>query len=188
MPLPTSTSWRTTILTKRRSVTIIQTPAPDFTRMGYGEMRRYADSLGVTVCSDHLPDHMQGLYSAAFDMVVIDRDIDYTAKRCTGGTATRCVNRSLGHAPRTAPAGRPRHCSSPPRNTRSPKTPMRGCVQHRLRAQRDKTGRRGLSEYGAFATRECDMIRLSTATRERRWGYEKAIGGAAVRWNVDRAC
>lgn len=51
--------------------------------MGYGEMRRYADSLGVTVCSDHLPDHMQGLYSAAFDMVVIDRDIDYTAKRCT---------------------------------------------------------------------------------------------------------
>jgi Zn-dependent peptidase ImmA (M78 family) len=51
--------------------------------MSYGDMRRYADSLGANVCSDHLPGRMQGLYSAAFDMIVIDRDMDYTAKRCT---------------------------------------------------------------------------------------------------------
>ena len=50
--------------------------------MRYGDMRRYADSLGVTVCSDHLSNGRQGLYSAKLDMIVIDRAITYTAKRC----------------------------------------------------------------------------------------------------------
>lgn len=64
-------------------MTIIQTPVPDLTRMGYGDMRRYADSLGVTVCSDNLPGDRQGLYSATANTIVIDRGISYTAKRCT---------------------------------------------------------------------------------------------------------
>jgi Zn-dependent peptidase ImmA (M78 family) len=51
--------------------------------MRYGDMRRYADSLGVTVCSEHLSSGRQGLYSAKLDMIVIDRAITYTAKRCT---------------------------------------------------------------------------------------------------------
>lgn len=50
--------------------------------MTYGDMRRYADALGVTVCSRSLPGELEGFYHAPSNLIVIDRGMDYTAKRC----------------------------------------------------------------------------------------------------------
>ncbi|KFI72420.1 hypothetical protein BMIN_0315 [Bifidobacterium minimum] len=51
--------------------------------MSYGDMRRFADSLGVAVCSRSLPGELEGFYHAPTNLIVIDRSMDYTMKRCT---------------------------------------------------------------------------------------------------------
>jgi len=61
-------------------------PERDFhidSSMTYGDMRRYADMLDVTICSDLLPQGIEGIYDEALRMIVIDRSLDYTQKRCT---------------------------------------------------------------------------------------------------------
>ena len=50
--------------------------------MSYGQMRRYCDSLGVTVCSDRLREHEQGRYVHDLNVIVIDRYQTYRVKRC----------------------------------------------------------------------------------------------------------
>jgi Zn-dependent peptidase ImmA (M78 family) len=50
--------------------------------MTYGDMRRYADSLGVAVCSRSLPGELEGFYHASGNLIVVDRGMDYTSKRC----------------------------------------------------------------------------------------------------------
>lgn len=52
-------------------------------RMTYGDLRRYADTLDVTVCSDILPDGVNGLYDETTRTILIDRSLRYTQKRCT---------------------------------------------------------------------------------------------------------
>jgi Zn-dependent peptidase ImmA (M78 family) len=51
--------------------------------MTYGDMRRYADALDVTICSDILPMGIKGIYDESLRMIVIDRSLSYTQKRCT---------------------------------------------------------------------------------------------------------
>ena len=50
--------------------------------LSYGDMRRFADSLGVAVCSRSLPGELEGFYHAPTNLIVIDRSMDYTMKRC----------------------------------------------------------------------------------------------------------
>lgn len=50
--------------------------------MSYGDMRRYADTLGVTVCSDKLPGEEQGRYVSELNIIIIDRYMSYRVKRC----------------------------------------------------------------------------------------------------------
>ncbi|KAE8130248.1 MULTISPECIES: ImmA/IrrE family metallo-endopeptidase [Bifidobacterium] len=52
-------------------------------RMTYGDLRRYADTLDVTVCSDRLPAGVNGVYDEQTKTIVIDRSLRYTQKRCT---------------------------------------------------------------------------------------------------------
>ena len=49
----------------------------------YGQMRRQADSLDVTIASAHLPGDMEGCYDQHANMILIDRSMTYTQKRCT---------------------------------------------------------------------------------------------------------
>lgn len=51
--------------------------------MSYGQLRRYADSLGVEVCSRNLHGDYEGFYHAATGMIIVDRAMTYTQKRCT---------------------------------------------------------------------------------------------------------
>ncbi|ROT86973.1 ImmA/IrrE family metallo-endopeptidase [Bifidobacterium mongoliense] len=51
--------------------------------MSYGQLRRYADSLGVEVCSRNLPGDYDGFYHAGTGMIIVDRAMTYTQKRCT---------------------------------------------------------------------------------------------------------
>ena len=51
--------------------------------LSYGDMRRFADSLGGAVCSRSLPGQLEGFYHAPTNLIVIDRSMDYTMKRCT---------------------------------------------------------------------------------------------------------
>ncbi len=51
--------------------------------MTYGDLRRYADTLDVEVCSDILPRGVDGVYDEETRMIVIDRTLRYTQKRCT---------------------------------------------------------------------------------------------------------
>lgn len=52
-------------------------------RMTYGDLRRYADTLDVTVCSGPLPKGIDGVYDEGTGTIVIDRTLRYTQKRCT---------------------------------------------------------------------------------------------------------
>lgn len=52
-------------------------------RMTYGDLRRYADTLDVTVCSGTLPKGVNGVYDESTGTIVIDRTLRYTQKRCT---------------------------------------------------------------------------------------------------------
>lgn len=52
-------------------------------RMTYGDLRRYSDTLDVTVCSGTLPKGINGVYDEGTGTIVIDRTLRYTQKRCT---------------------------------------------------------------------------------------------------------
>ena len=52
-------------------------------RSTYGELRRLAAGLGITVWSQTLPSGSCGYYDAATDAIIIDRGQSYRAKRCT---------------------------------------------------------------------------------------------------------
>ena len=51
--------------------------------MTYGQMRRYADTLNVTISSALLPAGMPGFYDEATRTILIDRQLIYCQKRCT---------------------------------------------------------------------------------------------------------
>lgn len=51
-------------------------------RMTYGAMRRAIVGLPVTVSSAILPDGLWGCYDASNSVILIDRRLTYTAKRC----------------------------------------------------------------------------------------------------------
>ena len=51
--------------------------------MTYGQMRRYADTLNVTISSALLPEGMTGFYDEATRTILIDRQLIYCQKRCT---------------------------------------------------------------------------------------------------------
>lgn len=64
----------------------ITTSLPDLPidrRMTYGAMRRAIIGLPVTVSSAILPDGLWGCYDAENHVILIDRRLTYTAKRCT---------------------------------------------------------------------------------------------------------
>ena len=64
----------------------ITTSLPDLPISGdmtYGAMRRAIVGLPVTVSSAILPDGLWGCYDASTDVILIDRRLTYTAKRCT---------------------------------------------------------------------------------------------------------
>lgn len=64
----------------------ITTSLPDLPidrRMTYGAMRRAIIGLPVTVSSAILPDGLWGCYDATTGVILIDRRLTYTAKRCT---------------------------------------------------------------------------------------------------------
>lgn len=64
----------------------ITTSLPDLPidrRMTYGAMRRAIVGLPVTVSSAILPDGLWGCYDASNSVILIDRRLTYTAKRCT---------------------------------------------------------------------------------------------------------
>lgn len=63
----------------------ITTSLPDLPidrRMTYGAMRRAIIGLPVTVSSAILPDGLWGCYDASNGVILIDRRLTYTAKRC----------------------------------------------------------------------------------------------------------
>jgi Zn-dependent peptidase ImmA (M78 family) len=51
--------------------------------MTYGQMRRYADTLSISVSSRVLPKGVNGIYSRDLQVIVIDRRLTYRQKRCT---------------------------------------------------------------------------------------------------------
>lgn len=51
--------------------------------MTYGAMRRAIIDLPVTVSSAILPDGLWGCYDTTTGVILIDRRLTYTAKRCT---------------------------------------------------------------------------------------------------------
>lgn len=64
----------------------ITTSLPDLPidrRMTYGAMRRAIIGLPVTESSAILPDGLWGCYDATTGVILIDRRLTYTAKRCT---------------------------------------------------------------------------------------------------------
>lgn len=64
----------------------ITTSLPDLPidrRMTYGGMRRAIIGLPVTVSSAILPDGLWGCYDDETHVILIDRRLTYTAKRCT---------------------------------------------------------------------------------------------------------
>ena len=64
----------------------ITTSPPDLPidrRMTYGAMRRAITGLPVTVSSAILPDGLWGCYDNETHVILIDRRLTYTAKRCT---------------------------------------------------------------------------------------------------------
>ena len=64
----------------------IATSLPDLPisrAMTYGTMRRAISTLPVTVSSAILPGGLWGCYDATTDVILIDRRLTYTAKRCT---------------------------------------------------------------------------------------------------------
>lgn len=68
----------------RRGLTTTSQPDLPINRnMTYGDMRRAIIHLPVTVSSAILPSGLWGCYDATTDVILIDRRLTYTAKRCT---------------------------------------------------------------------------------------------------------
>jgi hypothetical protein len=62
----------------------MQTQEPDFRSMSYGQMRRWADRRRILVASSTLlSDDRKGVYDNRNHVILLDRGMDYTAKRCT---------------------------------------------------------------------------------------------------------
>lgn len=79
----------------------ITTSLPDLPidrRMTYGAMRRAIIGLPVTVSSAILPDGLWGCYDASNSVILIDRRLTYTAKRCV---LMRCLSSSRHGSART---------------------------------------------------------------------------------------
>lgn len=51
--------------------------------MTYGQIRQYADSLPVDICSARLPEKVQGIFNGMLGMIIVDRAMTYTQKKCT---------------------------------------------------------------------------------------------------------
>lgn len=49
--------------------------------MTYGQIRQYADSLPVDICSARLPEKVQGIFNGMLGMIIVDRAMTYTQKR-----------------------------------------------------------------------------------------------------------
>lgn len=56
---------------------------PDLSSLTYGQMRRAALGLDVTVASALLPGSLYGLYDESRLLILIDRRMTYRRKRCT---------------------------------------------------------------------------------------------------------
>ena len=56
---------------------------PDLSQLTYGQMRNAIIGLDVCVCSALLPDRTYGLYDESKRLILIDRRMTYTRKRCT---------------------------------------------------------------------------------------------------------
>lgn len=56
---------------------------PDLSQLTYGQMRNAILGLDVCVCSALLPDKTYGLYDESKRLILIDRRMTYTRKRCT---------------------------------------------------------------------------------------------------------
>ena len=68
---------------ERRGLTTTSQPDLPINRnMTYGDMRRAIIHLPVTVSSAILPDGLWGCYDASNSVILIDRRLTYTAKRC----------------------------------------------------------------------------------------------------------
>lgn len=69
---------------ERQGLTTTSQPDLPISRaMTYGAMRRAISTLPVTVSSAILPDGLWGCYDATTGVILIDRRLTYTAKRCT---------------------------------------------------------------------------------------------------------
>lgn len=68
---------------RRDPITTSQPDLPIDRRMTYGAMRRAIVGLPVTVSSAILPDGLWGCYDDENRVILIDRRLTYTAKRCT---------------------------------------------------------------------------------------------------------
>lgn len=51
--------------------------------MTYGQIKQYADSLPVDICSARLPEKVQGIFNGMLGMIIVDRAMTYTQKKCT---------------------------------------------------------------------------------------------------------
>ena len=119
-------------------------------RMTYGAMRRAIIGLPVTVSSAILPDGLWGCYDNENNVILIDRRLTYTAKRCTlvhellhwrhGDTG--CFERSFEAGATGANADGPH--SRQPRRARTTRTHVRVRMADRGRTQRDHAGVGGL--------------------------------------------
>ena len=68
---------------ERRGLTTTSQPDLPINRnMTYGDMRRAIIHLPVTVSSAILPNGLWGCYDASNSVILIDRRLTYTAKRC----------------------------------------------------------------------------------------------------------
>lgn len=56
---------------------------PDLSALTYGQMRMAILDLDVTVASAMLPGDLYGLYDESRRLILIDRRMTYTRKRCT---------------------------------------------------------------------------------------------------------
>lgn len=134
--------------------------------MTYGAMRRAIVGLPVTVSSAILPNGLWGCYDNETRVILIDRRLTYTAKRCTlvhellhwkhGDTG--CSKQSFEAGATGENADRPharRSCRACIARTHVRRRPM---VDSR-RAERDHAGSRGLqADSQGWPVRETPMI------------------------------
>ena len=134
----------------------ITTSLPDLPidrRMTYGAMRRAIIGLPVTVSSAILPDGLWGCYDDENRVILIDRRLTYTAKRCTlvhellhwrhGDTG--CFERSFEAGATGANADGPH--SRQPHRTRTTRTHVRARMADRQRTRHNDTSPRRLPEH-----------------------------------------